>query len=438
MTRSVKQPHIDTRNTIKSPKGISVHSWKAQLLRRNTSSSIGTLLERELWVFCASRIRPGLVLVASSYLDHHRSRENRVSWIGCTWDAEAVEEINFYEHLRIRYRNHSNPAVMSAVWLDPYSLMEDSTAAESRSVDSGISFARHDTPQLSPHDYRRWQYSPVRSNSPELDHRRIRRKPSIHNLTGRTAHSTFARMPSFVSPLPVHNFDLHESQLHQLHQPRTPRPRAYTASPSLSSTITTLQSTPTHTPIFRGGSFDERRTAYERNELETGITTKRKYSSVKLARKLPRQQRSEEGSGESGIFKVYAAVFDISGEGEGLSKESSSQAVPISKQARGVQFAETDILHDYDISSTSISGQSLHRRDQTGTSSFSLSKFEFPAPPNKDNWAGTLSKLPMPTADLSTNELHRLPSKVTIRHCTIPRSIIRSHQSARIASTGQT
>lgn len=282
---------------------------------------------------------------------------------------------------------------VSPAWLDPYSLMDSSATADSRSVDIGISLIRQDTPQLSLRDYRRWQYSPVLPASSQLDYRRVRRKPSIQNLTGRSAHSTFARMPSSIPPLSIHSLDPHEIHHQQSQQPSTPRPRAYTASPSLSSTITTLQSTPTHTPILRGGSFDERRRDCN---LEEPIGIKRKFSSVKHARRFPRRQADGEGSWDSGIYKVYAAVFDISGEEEGLSKETSSQAAQDGKQEKAVRFEDTDIQRDQDIGSTPSSAKSFHRREQTVTSSFSLSKFEFPAPPNKDNWAGASGKSSSP------------------------------------------
>lgn len=258
---------------------------------------------------------------------------------------------------------------------------------------------RQDTPELSLHDYWRWQYSPVLSASPESDYRRVRRKPSIQNLTGRSALSAFSWTPSSIPPLPIHDFGARDSHLQH---PSTPRPRAYTASPSLSSTITTLQSTPTHTPILRGGSFDERRREFDRCEFEAPISTKRKYPSVKRARRFPRQPAGGQSSQDSGIYKVYAAVFDVSGDQGGLKEESGkageqhprSQAAPNSRNDRAVRFTGVDTRRSNSIASTPSSGQSLHRRDQTATSTYSLSKFEFPAPPNKDNWAGSLGKSP--------------------------------------------
>ncbi|CZT16162.1 uncharacterized protein RCC_12213 [Ramularia collo-cygni] len=279
---------------------------------------------------------------------------------------------------------------MSPVWLDPYSLLDGSTTADSRLLDSGVSLIRQDTPQLTLEDYRRWQYSPVPSASLQLEHRRIRRKPSIQNLTGSSAHSAFVRTPSSIPPPPINDFGAHGSLLQHPQQPSTPRPRAYTVSPSLSSTITTLQSTPTHTPILRGGSAEEQTGQHDRCEL---IGTKRKYSSVKRARRFPREEADRQGSRESGIFKVYAAVFDLSGEEKGLSKEATLPAATISKD-RALHPTVLDIRHNQDVSRTPGSGESLHRRDQTVTSSLSLSKFEFPAPPNKDNWAGASDYLP--------------------------------------------
>lgn len=307
-------------------------------------------------------------------------------------------------------------------------------------MESDVPLIRQDTPQLTLHNYRRWQYSPALSTSPELDYRRVRRKPSIQNLTGRSAHSAFSWTPSSIPPLPIDSFSARDSPL-QLQQPSTPRPRTYTASPSLSSTITTLQSTPTHTPILRGSSLDERRSDLGQGEPGGPIGTKRKYPPVQQPRRFPR--RPTDGH-YRGAHKVYAAVFDLPPEQGGPSKQPNisakhqlnSRAALANKRDRTVRFAEFDshrdnhIINRHDsINSSTGSEQPLHRCEQNATSSFSLSKFEFPAPPNKDNWAGALGMASNPSSYPSTTSLltiyiHRPSAKIAVRYCPLPWSIV--------------
>lgn len=284
-----------------------------------------------------------------------------------------------------------------AALLDPYASMEISMRSDSKTMGSDVPLVRQDTQQLMSQAYRTWQCSPADSACPEPEERRVRRKPSIQNLTGRSALSAFSWTPSSIPPPSNHISGPHDSHLQQL---STPRPRTYTASPSLSSTITTLQSTPTHTPILRRCSFDEPRRLFDQGEPEGPVATKRKYPSVKHARRLPRRQADSQGSQNSGIYKVYAAVFDISGDQGGLSEESNkvdendslTQAAPNSRRDRTVRFTGIDKRRSDSTSRALSSGTSKHHRDQTATSSYSLSKFEFPAPPNRDNWASARGK----------------------------------------------
>lgn len=274
---------------------------------------------------------------------------------------------------------------------------------------------RPDTPQLTLHDYHKFQQSPLLSASPDSDHRRVRRKPSVANLP---AQAAFAWTSTSASPHFIHSFAHPSLLLSSLPPPpATPRPRPNTASPSLSSTVTTLQSTPTHTPVFRGGSHFEQRGLNERVELTEPIRTKRKFDSLKQARRLPRRaggdssSTSNERDGE--IWEVYAAVFEPSSDYHGFQQEveevnrasdghSWLQPAPLfaeqiatgRQRPRAVHFEETESTDEEGLAEdlTNRETRSREEKETTATSSYSLSKFQFPAPPGQDNWTGTFGK----------------------------------------------
>lgn len=275
---------------------------------------------------------------------------------------------------------------------------------------------------LTLHDYHKLQQSPHLPASPDFDNRRVRRKPSVANLVVAPAQEGFPWTSTSASPHLIHSSAPHPLLLSSLPPPpTTPRPRANTASPSLSSTVTTLQSTPTHTPVLRGGSNFEQRRLNERIELKEPLRTKRKFDSLKKAKRLPR--RADGGGGASGqqsierdgaIWQVYAAVFEPSAVyqdfDEDLSEQSSGQSwlqpaplfahqsQPPNAKTRTVRFRETDPTADPQApgataaaaaESTTPSTWSREKEEATATSSYSLSKFQFPAPPGQDNWSGT-------------------------------------------------
>lgn len=116
------------------------------------------------------------------------------------------------------------------------------------------------------------------------------------------------------------------------------------------------------------------------------------------------------------MYKVYAAVFDISGEQGGLKKEADKaaeqHASTNSKRNRAVRFTGVNPPRDESVSSTPDSGLSHHRQEQATASTYSLSKFEFPAPPNRDNWAGAsgMSSTNLTRDSPTTNHTDRLPT----------------------------
>jgi hypothetical protein len=306
-----------------------------------------------------------------------------------------------------------------------------------------------DVPHLSLHEYHRRQNSPLVSPSPELDFKKVRRKPSIADLSTSPVKGDIRFAPSSNTPPSLYSFSQRDlpPRLHP-HPPTTPITRAYPASPSLSSTVTTLQSTPTHTPIFRGDAqFVQRRTD-ERTALEEPLRTKRKFDSLKRAKRFPRQASSgSSDSRDGGLWEVYAGVFDIAGDQGGLSEESLRRVedfrashekqrpaddfaatFPTTREARSVRFKEVEHEHRSSSRHTRASSRTpgLPEKDPTATSSFSLSKFEFPAPPGQDNWAHTSGKYISLTHDTSApiDILHRTLLQVPVGSFTLPWCIV--------------
>ncbi|KAF2170120.1 hypothetical protein M409DRAFT_19726 [Zasmidium cellare ATCC 36951] len=302
----------------------------------------------------------------------------------------------------------------------------------------------HREPQLTLHDYHKLQQSPL-SASPDFDTRRVRRKPSVANLAVTPAQAGSPWPSISTSPHFIHSFAPHPLLLSSLPPPpATPRPRPNTASPSLSSTVTTLQSTPTHTPVHRGGSSFEQRRVNERIELTEPIRTKRKFDSLKQAKRLPRRAHGG-GSGDNqqsierdgAIWEVYAAVFepsavyqDFASDQPDLSEQSSEQSllqpaplfahqsVPPNATTRTVRFRETEPIadeQDHEVEAAAAAGRadfstpsarSREEKDTAATSSYSLSKFQFPVAPGQNNWSGTLGHLTEPNSPSSPAVLH--------------------------------
>ncbi|KAM3425793.1 hypothetical protein BST61_g7721 [Cercospora zeina] len=250
-----------------------------------------------------------------------------------------------------------------------------------------------DSPQLTLHDFHKFQASPVLAASPELESRRIRRKASNANLA--TAHARYTDpaayccfdgpwTPSWILPRSPASASLHNLSPASSHQrPLTPRPRTYTASPSLSSTVDTLLSSPFQTPPHRGGSRAEH-AEDDRSDWGEPIRTKRKFDSFKRAKRLPRQA-SGGGSGEGGdgeLWEVYAAVFEIEEDAAPVVVEGAL------KKAKSVRFdTRTGTISDAPVEDLQ------NPREEHPTSATSLSAIDWPLPPSYYNWQGTFGHL---------------------------------------------
>lgn len=257
-------------------------------------------------------------------------------------------------------------------------------------------------PCLTLHDYRKLQQSPYLDCSPSPEQKRLRRKASRADLAARPIDAGSGGGPGTrvklaqSSPPP----QLHPSPLLRAF-PSTPQPHQSATSPSLSSSITTASSSPAYTPLPAETWPPGHWTGSGGFELAEPIRVKRKYPNFTPAKRLPHH----DGSGSG--WRIYAAIghgigdqvstgLDSIGSAKGIgSGDSGRGTAEVSlklqlqaKRGRSVRFAGISPESDFAIEATETS----EAKEATGDSSFSLSKFKFPAPPSSKGWAGTLGK----------------------------------------------
>ncbi|KAK3723244.1 hypothetical protein LTR37_001967 [Vermiconidia calcicola] len=285
------------------------------------------------------------------------------------------------------------------------------------------------TPHTTYHQFRKHQDSPGLSSSSTLDYKRVRRKRPSSNLSSGQLHTL--RGPALTTSLPS---SLHSTSPQTFHPSLlppfnlTPILRPSTSSPSLSSTVDTLPSTPTYSPIEpENWPFQQWRSG-ERLELVEPVRTKRKFAQFKAAKRLPHYTALHNGA--DGIWEVHAAVIDVGdgyagdqrdfGEGtevhvtedrnksteerDRLQAETPSSA----RKGRSVRFegiATDSSNSDTERSRISKTGKPSKDNDPTLSSSYSLSKFKFPAPPGYA-WTDTFGHLTEPTDPASPATLH--------------------------------
>lgn len=282
-----------------------------------------------------------------------------------------------------------------------------STHAALSSVDSVAS--RNDDvrcPALNLHDLHKFQQSPALSSTPELGHRHVRRKQSSIDL------ARSARPPADPEPneawtptliLPCQN-SLHHSLPPSAHRPQqhpfTPRQRAYTASPSLSSTVTTLQSTPTQTPLCRRDSLSDHALDENGSGSSEPIRTKRKFDSLRRAKRLPRHS-SSSGIGE--VWQVYAEVFDAADQVAPVTRDVAAESEAAAfvreeaalKKGRSVRFqgiGSEDSQKSCEPVENSAEASSSGEEEENSGSPSVLKRANWPLPPLRDNWTGTFGR----------------------------------------------
>lgn len=260
-------------------------------------------------------------------------------------------------------------------------------------------------------------YRSVSSFSTDNNRRRLRKKPTAIFVGQQTEN----RSPSFwpcaddVEPLNGHQYHSHHtlSSLLPLF-PSTPSPR-FAASPSLSSGGSTIQSSPTVTPTtahFSSSYNDSRPTAKDPTTLDPWEQNESKYG-LRRAKRLPHRDQGlwevhavvhigegEKGSGSSGSRLEHEQQSDYynwclqqqqqSGILEtGPAKEpliGATLKTPHARTSNIVKRRTTNSdtrpkgFHGIFSESTRREG-GLRKVSEVPSSTYTLSKFHFPAPP---------------------------------------------------------
>ncbi|KAI6807126.1 hypothetical protein KC332_g14080 [Hortaea werneckii] len=187
--------------------------------------------------------------------------------------------------------------------------------------------------------------------------------------------------------------------------PSTPTYSSSIPSPSLTSTISTLQSSVLGTPV-PVGCGQQRGYQWNASREEAPVRYKRKFPNIKQAKRLPRQRASSE-------WCVYAAV-DTGGSYKPQVRldektslpatcSNSESAFKAEVPTTGIRTADTRASFHHDSPSvTKVTRTSGHR---TADSTFSISKFKFPAPPSRD-WIGTFGHLDPTTRPTTSPTIH--------------------------------
>lgn len=289
-------------------------------------------------------------------------------------------------------------ANLTSFTLDPQGL----TASHSRTL--GTPFA----PRLTLHQFHKQQLSPVPSSPPDLDYKRVRRKPSFVSA-GQERPTSLSSPLIVTSSLPPAQLSSREPLLPSLLPPSpwTPTPPPAASSPSLSSTVDTLPSTPTQTPLQHSRPAFRARESSDWSGLSEPVRTKRKFS-FKRAKRLPHPAVRQAGqdSGGGGIWQVHAAIIDFAtGEDEFRPSQSSvgggqshvthhqacTDAAPeIDQQQSSERNEKRERSVRFKEESTLIA-PGRQTDDRALRSEYSLSNFRFPAPRGQ-YWTGTFGK----------------------------------------------
>lgn len=256
------------------------------------------------------------------------------------------------------------------------------------------------TPHISCQSFHQDHFSPLLYHSPDNDQRPLRRKPSLANLASRQQpiDGTESSSDVFVNPLlqtaAPHSF------LPSLLPAFSPTPGQHptATSPSLSSTVTTLPSTPGQTPV--SPKYFDFQPPLEPEPLgwREPLRTKRKFPLVKQAKRLPQR-------GEVDTWEVFAAILDT-GDGYRTRRDQSfrlasdwrygglatEDPVEIPRE-RLVRFtgvgSETD--SGTDQGEQNFPARQQEQKRPENSSPYRYAEFKFPAPPNH-TWTGSLGE----------------------------------------------
>lgn len=239
------------------------------------------------------------------------------------------------------------------------------------------SFSRPVTPHTPLIEFGTPQPSPTVTSSSFITNKRLRRKPSSRELHYQQLQDKTEGLGyAFESPL-----------------------SASAPSPSLTSTISTLQSSLASTPAPPGSPLGaEWRQTEDLAEL---VRYKRDFPNITHAKRLPKQR----AGGEWCVYAVVAAAASERDKLGAFRKEASTEAagsqfastlrvgtrakaevIDARPTARSVKLGEAKHQSASTREPTSISGAR-----KTGDSTLRLSQFNFPAPPGR-RWEGTFGK----------------------------------------------
>ena len=213
---------------------------------------------------------------------------------------------------------------------------------------------------------------------PELTWSPLQTPPASTGSTSSSHNISSRQLPSSLLPI----------------LPSTPASRIGVSAPSLSSTGRTIQSEPIQTPTPHSKLAVDIWNDIQRLGLNEAVHSKRKFSLFKQAKRLP---HSTEQAGGGKVWQVHAVVFDAGDIAAGSEAPQAGQreswersAVNVRalkstrREGRSVRFERSG--REYQRERTAAQERSLYDRDQDPSleSSFSLSKFQFPEPPQLD------------------------------------------------------
>ncbi|KAI7229769.1 hypothetical protein KC330_g7274 [Hortaea werneckii] len=236
--------------------------------------------------------------------------------------------------------------------------------------------------------------SPSFTSSNNTTNKYLKRKPSTRDLNARPSYFCPSGVQLAEKSSPRSGSTTEERGTpSQPPLPSTPTYPSSIPSPSLTSTISTLQSSVLGTPV-PVGCGPQRGYQWSASREEAPVRYKRKFPNIKQAKRLPRQRAS------GGEWCVYAAV-DAGGDYKPQINldEKTSLPTTCSKSESAFKAAipttgsrTADRRASFDHDSPSITEATKTSGHRTADSTFSISKFKFPAPPSRD-WIGTFGHL---------------------------------------------
>ncbi|KAI7346966.1 hypothetical protein D0862_13216 [Hortaea werneckii] len=248
--------------------------------------------------------------------------------------------------------------------------------------------------------------SPSFTSSKTTTNKYLKRKPSTQDLNALPSYfcSSGVQLPDSSPP---HSVSATEERGTPSPPPlpSTPTYPSSIPSPSLTSTISTLQSSVLGTPV-PVGCRQQRGYQWNASREEAPVRYKRKFPNIKQAKRLPRQRASSEwcvyaAVDTGGSYKPQVSLDEKTSLPATCSKSESAFKAEV--PTTGIRTADTCASFHHDSPSvTKTTKTSGHR---TADPTFSISNFKFPAPPSRD-WIGTFGHLDPTTHPATSPTIH--------------------------------